>query len=187
MNRKDALSLVKSRISNTNLYKHILAVEAVMRSLAKELNHDQDKWGLVGLLHDLDYEETKNAPEKHTLITAEILQTKGIAKEIIDAVKAHAYGFGVAGIQPPGSAMEHAIYCADPVTGFLVACALIHPEKKLAPIDVEFVRNRMKEKRFAAGANRDAMQTCSNLNITLDKFLQISLDAMKSISADLGL
>ncbi|MDI6732490.1 MAG: HDIG domain-containing protein [Planctomycetota bacterium] len=181
MTRQEALSLMQSRVSNNNLRKHILAVESVMKHLARELKQDEDKWGLVGLLHDLDYEETKNTPEQHTIITAQFLSDKSVEQEIIDAIKAHADK------KERDSLMEEAIYCADPVTGFLVACALIHPDKKLAPIDVEFARNRMKEKRFAAGANREAMQNCAKLGIGLERFLQISLDAMKSISGDLGL
>jgi uncharacterized protein len=187
MNREEALSLVQSRITNNNLRKHILAVEAVMKFLARELKEDETKWALVGLLHDLDYEDTKNDPAKHTLITAELLKDK-ISPEIIEAIKSHAYGFVTSTTIPtPSSPMQHAIYCADPVTGFLVACALIRSDKKLAPVDVEFAKKRMKEKRFAAGANRDAMNNCFKLGMDLDKFLQISLDAMKSISKDLGL
>lgn len=187
MIRDEALQLMQSRITNINLRKHILAVEAVMKFLARELKQDEEKWGLVGILHDLDYEETKNAPEKHTLITAELLQSK-VSQEIIDAIKSHAYGFVQSNaIHTPSSPMEHAIYCADPVTGFLVACALIRPDKKLAPVDVDFARKRMKEKRFAAGANREAMNSCTKLGMDLDKFLQVSLDAMKSISTELGL
>lgn len=180
MTRNEALEMMQARITNINLRKHILAVEAVMKHLARELKADEEKWGLVGLLHDLDYEETKNTPDRHTLVTAEILQDK-VTPEIIDGIKSHADK------KDRVSIMEHAIYCADPTTGFLVACALIHKDKKLAPIDVEFAKNRMKEKRFAAGANREAINSCAKLGIDLDAFLQISLDAMKSISGKLGL
>ena len=180
MTRDEALKLMQERVTNINLRKHILAVEAVMKHLARELKADEEKWGLVGLLHDLDYEETKNTPDRHTLVTAEWLQDK-VTQEIVDGIKSHADK------KERVSMMEHAIYCADPTTGFLVACALIHKEKKLAPIDVEFAKNRMKEKRFAAGANREAMNSCAKLGLDLDKFLQISLDAMKSISGELGL
>ncbi|MFH1227212.1 MAG: HDIG domain-containing metalloprotein [Planctomycetota bacterium] len=181
MNRTEALALVESKITNINLRKHILAVECVMKSLARELKQDEDKWAMAGLLHDLDYEETKSAPERHALATAEMLKDKDLGADIIDAILAHADK------KPRVTPMEQAIYCADPATGFLVACALIRPEKKLSAVDVPFARSRMKEKRFAAGANRDAMNSCSALGMDLDRFLQISLDAMKSISADLGL
>jgi len=187
MNRTEAITLMQSRLANNNLRKHVLAVEAVMKFLARELKTDEEKWGMVGILHDLDYEETKSAPEKHTLITAEILQGKGVEQEIIDAIKTHAFGFGATTIPAPNTQMQHAIYCADPVTGFLVACALIRPEKKLSAVDVAFAKSRMKEKRFAAGASREAMNKCISLGMDLDKFLQVSLDAMKSISGELGL
>lgn len=187
MTRDEAIQLMQSKLTNNNLRKHVLAVEAVMRFLARELKQDEEKWGLVGILHDLDYEETKNTPARHTLITAQILAEKGVDTEIIEAIKSHAYGFGAPEIKPPNSPIQHAIYSSDPITGLLVACALIHKEKRLAPIDVEFVKNRMKEKRFAAGANREVIAKCTNLGMDLDRFLQISLDAMKSISTELGL
>ena len=181
MTREEALKLMESKITNVNLRKHILAVEAVMKHLARELKEDEESWGLAGLLHDLDYEDTKKTPEKHTLITEELLKDKDVSTEIINAIKAHADK------KTRETLMEKAIYCADPVTGFLVAGALIRPEKKLSAIDVAFAKNRMKEKRFAAGASREAMRTCQDLNLDLDRFFQISLDAMNSISSDLGL
>lgn len=181
MTRDEAVKLMETRVTNRNLRKHILAVEAVMKQLARILNQDTDLWGLAGLLHDLDYEETKNQPERHALVTVELLKETDVPAEITDAIKAHADK------KPRASLMEKAIYCADPVTGFLVACALIHPEKKLAPINAEFVRHRMKEKRFAAGVNRTAMLASAELGFDLDRFLNLSLEAMKSISPQLGL
>jgi len=180
MTREEALQLMQSRLTNINLRKHVLAVEAVMKFLARELKQDEEKWGLVGILHDLDYEETKDHPEKHAIITAEWIEGK-VSQDIIDGIKSHADK------KERQSLMEHAIYAADPTTGFLVACALIKPEKKLDVVTVDFAKSRMKEKRFAAGANRENMQSCTNLGMDLDKFLQISLDAMKSISTELGL
>ncbi|MBI4834962.1 MAG: HDIG domain-containing protein [Planctomycetes bacterium] len=181
MTRDEARKLMESKITNINLRKHILAVEAVMKFLARELKADEEEWGMAGLLHDLDYEETKNSPERHGLVTAEWLTGKGINDAIINAIKAHAEK------KPRETPMEKAIYCADPITGFLVACALIKPEKKLSAVDADFAKNRMKEKRFAAGANRNAIMASSELGMELDKFINISLDAMKSINAELGL
>lgn len=181
MTREEAIKLMETYITNINLRKHVLAVEIVMKYLARELKQDEIQWGLTGILHDLDYEETKSHPERHALVTAELLKDKGLDSSILDAIKAHADKKG------RDTLMEKAIYCADPITGFLVACALIHPEKKLAVIDTEFAKNRLKEKRFAAGANRNAIQSCTELSLELNKFLTISLEAMKSISAQLGL
>ena len=181
MDRDKALHLMETKIANKNLRKHIIAVEVVMRWLAKELGEDEDYWGLAGLLHDLDYEETKNTPQRHGLVTEELLKDKNIPVDIINAIKAHADQ------KSRDSKMEKAIYCADPVTGFLVACALIRPEKKLSVVDVNFAKNRMKEKRFAAGANREAIKSCELLGLSLDRFFQIALDAMNSINVRLGL
>lgn len=181
MTRDEAIKLMESRVTNLNLRKHILAVEAVMKHFARVLNQDEVPWGLAGLLHDLDYEETKNQPERHALVTAELLKDTDVPAEVIDAIKAHADK------KPRENLMEKAIYCADPVTGFLVACALIHPEKKLTPINAAFARNRMKEKRFAAGVNREAMLASSELGFDLDRFFNLALEAMKSISPQLGL
>jgi putative nucleotidyltransferase with HDIG domain len=181
MTRDEALKLMESHIANINLRKHILSVEAVMKFLARELKADEEEWGMAGLLHDLDYEETKNSPERHGLVTAEWLAGKGISEAIINTIKAHADK------KPRETPMEKAIYCADPITGFLVACALIRPEKKLSAVTAEFAKSRMKEKRFAAGANRNAILASSELSFDLDKFINISLEAMKSINAELGL
>lgn len=181
MTREEAVKLMETHITNINLRKHVLAVEAVMKYMAKELKQDETQWSLTGILHDLDYEVTKTQPEQHSLITTEWLKDKGVEPPILDAIKAHANK------KARDTLMEKAIYCADPITGFLVACALIHPEKKLSVIDIDFARNRLKEKRFAAGANRDAIQACTELPLDLDRFLTIALDAMKSISPQLGL
>ncbi len=181
MDRQEALILMESKVTNKNLRKHIIAVEIVMKYLAKELGEDEAKWGLAGLLHDLDYEKTKNTPERHGLVTAELLKDKNVAEDILNAIKAHADK------KRRETKMEKAIYCADPVTGFLVACALIKPEKRLSVIDVEFAKNRMKERRFAAGADRDRMRSCEALGLSLDRFFQIALDAMNSINDQLEL
>ena len=115
MDRQEAYKLAESRFSNRNLFKHVLAVEAVMRGLAEHFQEDQDRWGLVGLLHDLDYEETAKTPEQHSLVTARILQDYDIDDDIIHAIKCHN------NLAHKNSLMDKAIYIADPVTGLIVA------------------------------------------------------------------
>ena len=181
MTREEAYELAKSRLKNRNLFKHVLAVEAVMRALARHFGEDEERWGLAGLLHDLDYEETKDDPERHTLVTAELLQNYDVDEEIVHAIKAHNNRV------PRESLMDKAIYAADPVTGLIVAAALMHPSKKLAGIDVPFVLRRFKEKRFAAGANREQIRSCEEIGLSLEEFLDIALRAMQGISEDLGL
>ncbi|HFE52923.1 MAG TPA: HDIG domain-containing protein [Bacteroidetes bacterium] len=181
MTREEAYELAKSRLKNRNLFKHVLAVEAVMRALARHFGEDEERWGLAGLLHDLDYEETKDDPERHTLVTAELLQNYDVDEEIVHAIKAHNNRV------PRESLMDKAIYAADPVTGLIVAAALMHPSKKLAGIDVPFILRRFKEKRFAAGANREQIRSCEEIGLSLEEFLDIALRAMQGISEDLGL
>jgi len=181
MNREQAYQLAKSKFSNRNLFKHVLAVEAVMKALAIHFNENVEKWGLAGLLHDLDYEETMNDPDQHSLVTAAILQEYQIEQEIIDAIKCHNEK------APRTFLMGKCIYAADPVTGLIVAAALMHPDKKLKSIDVDFIMRRFHEKRFAAGANREQIKSCAEFGLPLDQFLAIALSAMQSIDQQLGL
>jgi len=181
MIREEALVLVKQYLKNKNLFKHVLAVEAVMKALAEKLGEDRETWALAGLLHDLDYEMTKDQPERHGYVTLEILKDEDVSQEVLDAILAHA------GHKEREKPIEKAIYAADPVTGLIVAAALITKEKKLNAIDTAFVLRRFGEKAFARGANRDQIKTCEELGFSLDEFITISLNAMKDICQDLGL
>ncbi|MBU8922252.1 MAG: HDIG domain-containing protein [Bacteroidales bacterium] len=181
LSRDEAYLLVKKHISKKNLIKHVFAVEIIMIEMAARFDQDVDCWGLAGLLHDLDYEDTENDPERHGHITMELISDLDLSDEIRHAILAHADQ--VERI----SMMDKAIYCADPVTGLIVASVLMHPTKSLAGTDAGFVGKRFKEKRFAAGANREAIASCSELGLDLHEFLEISLDAMRTISDELGL
>ncbi len=183
MNRDEALSLLKEHLTNANLVKHSLAVEAVMRELAGHFEKDADIWGLAGLLHDIDYDRTKDSPEQHSLIGAEILEENGLPEDVVYAVKVHNHVHGL----PRNSLMDKALYCTDPVTGLITAGALIKKEKSLSAIDVAFLLNRFGEKSFARGANRETIQTCSEIGLSLEEFLSLGLKAMQGISTDLGL
>lgn len=176
--------MVKTKIQNENLIKHCLATEVCMRDLAKYFQEDEDKWALTGLLHDIDYEETKNDSQKHSIIGAEMLEKAGLDKEIVDAVKTHNEIHGIA----PESKMAKAIYCVDPLTGLIVAATLVLPSKKIADLTAENVLNRFGEKSFAKGANREIISKCQELlNLSLQKFIAIGLRAMQEINEDLGL
>jgi putative nucleotidyltransferase with HDIG domain len=181
MNRVDAIELIKSKVKNKNLIKHMLAVEACMKKLAKQFGQDEDRWGLTGLLHDLDYELTKDDFSKHGFLTEEILTQKGISTDIIEAIKAHP------GHIERKTIMAKALYAVDPLTGLIVAATLMHPEKSLKAVDTQFVLNRFKEKSFAKGADREQICSCEELEVSLERFIAICLEAMKEISKDLGL
>lgn len=183
MEREKAYKLVKKNINQKNLVKHCLAVEAVMERLAEYFNQDKKRWGLTGLLHDIDYEKTADDPEKHSIVGAEMLKELGLADDIVYAVKVHN---GMHGFERK-SLMDKALYASDPLTGLIVASALIHPEKSLEALDTEFVLNRYSESSFAKGANRDVIASCKEMDLSLEEFIRLSLEGMKSISDQLGL
>jgi putative nucleotidyltransferase with HDIG domain len=175
------MGLIEKHVSELNLRRHMWAAGAVMKALAERLSENAEMYELTGLLHDLDYAETVADPGRHALVTAELLAGTDVPAEVIHAIKAHNDK------APVESRMDIAMYATDPVTGFLVACALIRPEKKLAAVDVPFALKRWKEKRFAAGANREAMARCEGLGLSREEFLGIALKAMQDISGELGL
>jgi uncharacterized protein len=181
MNRQEGLDLVNYKVKTKNLLKHMLAVEAVMRRLAEHFGEEVEIWGLTGLLHDLDYDETAKEPERHSLLTVEWLKPYNLDESITHAIKAHPKKV------PAESKMDWALYATDPLTGLVVASALMHPTKKIKNLTVEFVLNRFKEKRFAAGANREDIQKCEELGLSLEKFIELALEGMKGIDQELGL
>lgn len=181
MTRDEALRWVKSEIKTPNLVKHILAVEAACRRLAVHFGEDPDYWGMVGLLHDIDYEKTVKSPALHTRMAAEWLKEREFDDQFIHAVMAHSEKV------EPESKLDWSLYSIDPATGLIVAAALMHPTKSLAGLDVKFVMKRFKEKRFAAGARRESIAACSNLGLSLEGFLGLVLEAMQGISDELGL
>lgn len=189
MTREEALQILITLIKNENLVKHHLACEIVMRDLSRyfspgENSEEEDKWGLVGLLHDADYELTHDNPKQHTLILEQKLQGK-VAEDIIYAIKSHNWKNN--GVEPK-SKMDWSLYCCDELTGLIIAAALIHPDKKLASLTADFILKRFKEKSFAKGANRNQIKTCEKkLGIPLKDFIDINLKAMQKISAKLDL
>ncbi|KJS19094.1 MAG: phosphohydrolase [Clostridiaceae bacterium BRH_c20a] len=183
MERQEALDFVKRHVQNKNLLKHMLACEAVMVALANYFGEDEEKWALAGLLHDIDYDQTKDNPDKHSLIGGEMLEGAGLSHDIVYAVKCHNE---VHGLERKGK-IDMALFCTDPLTGLIAAGALIKPERNLASIDVEFLKNRFEEKGFARGASRVQIAACRELGLSLEQFFEIGLKAMQGIHKDLGL
>ena len=183
MNREEALSLVKENVTKVNLVKHMLAVEAIMKETAKHLNEDQEKWALTGLLHDVDFGKTENDPDKHALLAEEILKDK-VDEEIIRAIKSH--NFEHTNVQPESN-MEKTLIAADAISGLVIAAALIVPTKKLADVKVKSIKKKFKQKDFARNCNRENILYCEKIGIPREKFFEISLTALQSISDELGL
>lgn len=184
MNRTEALSLLNEYIKTPNIIKHLLATEAQMRSLAKKFGEDEEKWGLAGLIHDLDWDLTKSEPEKHSLVAEPILREKGFPEDVISAVKIHNFMHNI----EPQTLMEKALYSAEMMTGFIVAVTLVQPSKTLADVTVEKILKKYKEKSFGAGANREIMDlSIQYLNISVEELARITLEAMQGIHNELGL
>lgn len=181
MTRDEAQDLVFERVKEPGLRNHMLATEAVMKALAAHFGKDPDEWGLAGLVHDLDYTETVNDFPHHGYVTSDILREKGISEEILHAIVAHA------GHVARETLLDRALYAADPVTGLIVASALIRPEKKLEPVKLKSLRKRFKEKQFARGADREQIRACEEMGLDLEEFLGLSLDSMKGIAERIGL
>lgn len=186
MNREEALSLVNEHVHRKNLVKHILAVEAIMGALAGRLNENAEKWRLLGLLHDVDFDETFDKPDVHAVRSCEILKGRlgNNEEELLRAIKSHNYEHTQIA---PESKMEKALIAADAVSGLVVACALVMPSKKLADVKPDTVVRRLKEKDFARNCNREHMLYCEQLGLQWPEFAELALKALQGISDELEL
>lgn len=194
MTRDEAYKILIEYIKNQNLIKHHLACEATMKALYRYLktqnpnessfaNATEETWGIVGLLHDADYELTKETPEKHGIVIKE--KNPNLPEDLWHAIASHN---GDRNGVTPENLMDWSIYCCDELTGLIVATALVHPDKKLNSLTLEFIQNRMKEPSFARGADRSMIKKCEEkLGIPLAEFIEITLKAMQGISLELGL
>ncbi len=182
--REEALALINEYIQNPNMVKHCLAAEAVMGALAERMGEDEEKWSLAGLLHDLDVEMVDNDLSRHTFEAVRILQEKGVAPEIVEAIKLHnakAHG------EERHDTFHHALAAGETITGLIIATTLVYPDKKLKSVKPKSIKKRMKEKSFAAGVNRETIMECEKLGMDLEEFSRICLAAMQGISDELGL
>lgn len=182
ISREQAYALVTERIPQPNLVSHCVATETIMEALAKRLDlppTDVERWALTGLLHDLDYATTAEDPASHGKNTAAELEGV-IDDEMVHAILAHACH------APRESLMDHALWCADPTTGFIVAAALVRPEKDLSGVQLKSLRKRWKESAFARGANREQMAGHEQLGLDRDEFLALSLEALQSRAGEIG-
>lgn len=183
MDREEALASIMANVENENLIKHMLATEAVMRALARRFNENEEDWGLTGLLHDIDVELTESDLQSHSKLGADLVRELGASEEICHAILCHNEVHGI----PCHSLLDKALFCADPLTGLITAAALIRPDKSLAGLTAESLMKRFKEKRFAAGVNREHIALCQEIGIELEEFLSLGLEAMKEVADELGL
>lgn len=184
MNRSEAESLLKRYVRNDKMLYHCYASEAVMRALAKHLDRDEEKWGIAGLLHDIDTEITNADPKKHALVAEELLRDEGIEEDILDAIKMH--NEEATGLERT-TEFQHALAAGETITGLIYATALVYPDRKIKDVKVKSVTKRMKQSAFAASVNRDNIKECEKIGIPLNEFVEIALNAMKEISEKIGL
>jgi putative nucleotidyltransferase with HDIG domain len=185
MDHQKAIEILEQYVKNPNLIKHALAVEAVMKKLCQHFGEEKniEKWILTGLLHDMDWEITKDHPDQHAQKAAEILEQEGCDPEIIRAVKVHNHTLGL----PIETLMEKALYCAEELTGLITACALVNPEK-LSGVKILSVLKKFKEPSFAKGVNREIISQSQELiGLSVEELTGLSIDAMIEIKDQLGL
>jgi putative nucleotidyltransferase with HDIG domain len=183
MNRDKALEIVNQYVTNQNLIRHMLAVEAAMRFYAEKYDADVEKWGITGLLHDFDW-EIHPSMEQHPQAGESILTDHGVPAEIIRAIQSHADHTGV----PRETLMEKALYACDEITGLITAVALVRPSRSLADLKVKSVKKKWKDKAFAAGANRDEIaRGAEEFGIDLWEHVTNVIEAMRRIAPELGL
>ena len=188
MNRDDALALMHEYTESDALRKHMYAVEAAMRAYARHYGEDEDTWGLVGLLHDFDYERYPNpehkSDEEHPSFGVRLLRERGVPQPLLDAILGHASYTGV----PRTSLLARTLFAVDELCGFLVACALVRPSKSLQDLEVKSVKKKLKDKAFARGVNRDeVIQGADELGVPLDEHIGFVIEALRSVEGRLGL
>jgi len=183
MTRKEALDSIKANVENKNLVKHMLATEAIMRALARRFGEDEEEWGLTGLLHDIDVELTEGDMSSHSKLGADLARELGASEAMAHAILCHNPTHDIS----LETKLDKALFCVDPLTGLIIAAVLVRPDKKLAGLEAKSVKKRFKEKSFAAGADREQISQCSQIGLELDQFIELGLEAMKGVAADLGL
>jgi putative nucleotidyltransferase with HDIG domain len=181
MDRDQAMALVRDKAEKETTVRHLVSVEGVMRRLARHFGEEEDTWGLVGLFHDLDQDQTHDLPERHAYQAAEWLREAGVAERVVNGVLAHAHE------QYRNDRMSNAIVHADAVAGLLVAAALVRPEKAQG-MKVSSVKKKLKEKAFAPGVNRDEItEVEERLGLSLDEFIRLGIEGLQEVAPKIEL
>ncbi len=184
--REQAIKLLEDHVQNQNLRRHCYAVGAVMKALAQKLGGDANEWEILGLIHDSDWEETKDHPDQHTRLTIQCLKDLGETGPLIHALESH--NTKLTHLADLEGNMEWALETCDELTGFIVAVALVRPEKKLSTVTAESILKKFPNKEFARAVDRTQISQCAEkLGIKLEEFVKISLEAMQGIASEIGL
>jgi putative nucleotidyltransferase with HDIG domain len=177
------LEILHKNIANPKMIAHCLASEAVLRALARRFNENEEVWGLAGLMHDIDVEQTASDSTKHALVGAEMLALEGFPADAVDAIRMHnQYATGL----ERTTRFQHALAAGETITGLIFATAMVYPDKRIASVKPKSVVKRMKEKAFAASVNRDTIMECEKIGIPIVEFAELSVEALKPIAEELG-
>jgi putative nucleotidyltransferase with HDIG domain len=182
ISRNQAIELLKKYNSDEKDFIHFLESEAIMRKLAEKLGEDVEYWAMLGLIHDIDWGLTKENSKNHLTKTPEILKEAGFDNEFISIIVSHGYGFDCAGLKNKKRTkkIENALAAAETLTGLIHAYALMR-DKKISDMDVAGLKKKFKDKKFAAAINREIITECESLGLSLDEFLELSIEAIKNI------
>jgi len=185
-----AQDLLNKYISDNTTRLHLRETEVFMRALAKKFNEDEEKWGIIGLLHDIDWDLTKNNQSEHCIKLQEILKEVGGSDFLIETIVSHGYGHEIIPQltqKQRSTKIQFCLAAAETLTGLIIASALVRPEKKLSIVSLHSLKSRFKDKKFAAKCNRNIILECEKADIGLDEFLQIGLSSLQGIADELGL
>jgi putative nucleotidyltransferase with HDIG domain len=187
MDKENALKLLQQYLKDEKMVKHCLAVEAIMRYLARRLSEDEGLWGLIGLLHDIDYDYVGRDMHRHGLEALSILKDRELPTEALEAIAGHNEHNGFKVVNEKALKLLHALRASDHASGLIIATALVMPSKKLAEVKLETLMKKFKSKDFARGVDRERIREVEMLGIKLEEFLELALNALKSIADKLGL
>lgn len=187
---KQAQDLVDKYISDPITKMHLRESEVFMRSLARKFDENEEEWGIIGLLHDIDWGMTKNNPSEHCIKAQDILREAGGSNFLIETIVSHGYGLEeIPQLKENrrSTRLQHCLAAAETLTGLIVSASLVQPDKKLQSVSLESLKKKFKNKAFAAKCNRDIIMECEKADIPLEEFLQIGLSSLQTISNELGL
>lgn len=183
---QQAKELVEKNVTDPITKMHLRESEVIMRALAKHFGEDKEGWGIVGLLHDIDWDLTKKDTEKHCVTAVEILKNAGASDYLIETIISHCYGFGEYKDKTRNTRIQHALTAAETLTGLIIANTLVQPDRKLKSVKVDSLMRRFKDKSFAAKCDRERIREGEKIGLTLEEFLSIGLQALQSIDQELG-
>lgn len=190
LTKQQADALVAKFISIPIAKLHCLESEAIMKALAKRFGEDEEKWGIIGLLHDIDWDLVKDNPLEHCAKMVPILKEAGATDFLVETIVSHGYGAPDCGApqdKTRETKLQHSLAAAETLTGLIIASALVQPDKKLASVTLQSLKKKFKNKGFAAGCNREIILECEKAGVPLDEFLQLGLEALQGISDKLGM